>query len=209
MKYFVMGRDRRADHFMNGKPNPIYTQVFPDADFAAQGYWFWLKSPKAHGFDAKSFDEKYVYMRSTELVWKDNTSFKRFEHDLPIAERCIAEGRPGPEIKVSNARFNYFSSCRRYKSSSVGYGCKRPRCTSRHGSWRKYWKALDADPSLSLQLRPGFENCKDEEQFYLGNGYRLWQWKHFRAGAQVNSVTMNMLQEGRQEATLRCEESYR
>ena len=120
MKYFVMGRDRRADHFMNGKPNPIYTQVFPDADFAAQGYWFWLKSPKAHGFDAKSFDEKYVYMRSTELVWKDNTSFKRFEHDLPIAERCIAEGRPGPEIKVSNARFNYFSSCRRYKSSSVG-----------------------------------------------------------------------------------------
>jgi hypothetical protein len=34
MKYFVMGEERSAGHFLNGKPNPIYTILFPDSDFA-------------------------------------------------------------------------------------------------------------------------------------------------------------------------------
>ena len=51
MKYFVMNKERRASQFLDGNPNPIYTQVFPDLDFASRGYWFWLKSTKAHGFD--------------------------------------------------------------------------------------------------------------------------------------------------------------
>jgi hypothetical protein len=38
MKYFVMSQERRADHFLDGKPNPIYTVLFPDSDFANQGY---------------------------------------------------------------------------------------------------------------------------------------------------------------------------
>src|SRR5437763_272937 len=59
-------------------------------------------------------------MRSTELMWTDNTSFKRFVNDLAIAERCVLEGGPGPEIKVADTRFDYFSSCRPYKSSDVG-----------------------------------------------------------------------------------------
>src|SRR5438094_2553908 len=106
MKYFVMNEERRASQFLDGKPNPIYTQVFPDSDFASRGYWFWLKSPKAHGFDVKAFDEKYVYMRSTELTWKDNTSFKRFEHDLPVAARCVPEARLG-----RRSRFGTRSLC--------------------------------------------------------------------------------------------------
>lgn len=68
MKYFAMKQQTGAKHFLSGSPNPIYTEVFPDQDFAESGYWFWLKSPKAHGFDVKSFDSRYVYMRSTELV---------------------------------------------------------------------------------------------------------------------------------------------
>jgi hypothetical protein len=38
MKYFVMNEERRAGQFIDGKPNPIYTQVFPDSDFASRGY---------------------------------------------------------------------------------------------------------------------------------------------------------------------------
>jgi hypothetical protein len=49
MQYFVMGKQYRDSQFMNGQPNPIYTEVFPDQDFAASGYWFWLKSAGAHG----------------------------------------------------------------------------------------------------------------------------------------------------------------
>jgi hypothetical protein len=32
---------------MQGQPNPIYTEVFPNQDFATTGYWFWLKSASA------------------------------------------------------------------------------------------------------------------------------------------------------------------
>lgn len=209
MKYFVMDQERRADHFLDGTPNPIYTHVLPDPDFAAQGYWFWLKSSKAHGFDVKSFDEKYIYMRSTELIWKDNTSFKRFEQDLPIAERCVAEGKPGPQIKVSNTRFSYFSACRPYKLSTVGTAVNdldAPSLMDPGGNIGKLWTRV---LHYRYNCDRAFGHCKDEEQFYLGNGYGLWQWKHFRDGAQVKSALMNMLREGRPGATLPCEESYR
>src|SRR4029077_15968950 len=60
MKYFVMDQARRTK-FMKGTPNSIYTEVFPDRYFAARGYWLWLKSATAHGFDVKVFDEEHVY----------------------------------------------------------------------------------------------------------------------------------------------------
>ena len=165
MKYFVMSQERRADHFLDGKPNPIYTRVFPDNDSADRGYWFWLKSPKAHGFDVKSFDEKYVYMRSTELEWKDNSSFKRFEHDLPVAERCVEEGKPGQEIKVADTRFDYFSSCRRYKSSSVGTAVNdldAPILMDAGGNIGRLWTRV---LHYHYNCDKTFNDCKDEEQF--------------------------------------------
>jgi hypothetical protein len=125
MKYFVLAEDYRSGQYMNGTPNPIYTKVFPDLDFAKSGYWFWLKSASAHGFDVKAFNDKNVYMRSTELVWDNNTTFKRFVHDLPIAARCVEEGKPGPEIKVEDTSYRYYSSCRAYsvQGRPTGNGC--------------------------------------------------------------------------------------
>ena len=120
MKYFVMAQSYRANQHRSGSSNPIYTDAFPNQDFAESGYWFWLKSAKANGFDVKAFDEKYVYMRSTELVWTDNTTFKRFVYDLPIAARCVTEGQPGPQIKAWNTSYRYYSSCKSYKESQLG-----------------------------------------------------------------------------------------
>jgi len=209
MKYFVMDREKRSNHFVDGKPNPIYTQVFPNIDFAGQGYWFWLKSPKAHGFDVKSFDEKYVYMRSTELEWKDNSSFKRFEHDLPIAERCIGEGEPGREIKVLNTRFDYFSSCRPYKSSSVGTAVNDLDAPVQMGAGGNIGRLWTRVLHYHYNCDKTFKNCKDEEQFYLGNGYGLWQWKHFRDGTEIKSALINVFRDGRPTAMLPCQQSYR
>ena len=96
---FRNGSGKKGCHFMSGKPNPLYTEVFPSEDFAAAGYWFWLKSPKAHGFDVKAFDPDHIYMRSTELQWEDNRTFKRFVHDLPIAARCVSE------VELTERRF--------------------------------------------------------------------------------------------------------
>ena len=157
----------------------------------------------------KSFDEKYIYMRSTELTWKDNTSFKRFEHDLPIARRCVDEGRASQEIKVLNTRFDYFSSCRPYRSSSVGAAVNdldAPALIDAGGTIGEIWTRV---LHYHYNCDRAFQNCKDEEQFYLGNGYGLWQWKHLKAGAEVKSSLMNVMREGRPEATLPCENSYR
>jgi hypothetical protein len=209
MKYFVMAKQRRSNQYLEGRPNPIYTQVLPDDDFAASGYWFWLKSPKAHGFDVKSFDEKYVYMRSTELSWKDNATFKRFEHDLPITARCVPEGGPGPEIKVPDTKFDYFSSCRRYKSSSLGTAVNdldAPQQMDVRGSIGQTWTRI---LHYHYNCDKNYRNCRDEEQFYLANGYGLWQWKHYRNGELVKTALMNDIQRGRANATLPCAESYR
>jgi hypothetical protein len=64
MQYFAMMMEKRQQEFTNGQPNPVYSEVFPDQDFAASGYWLWLKSASAHGFDVKAFDQSYVYIRS-------------------------------------------------------------------------------------------------------------------------------------------------
>jgi hypothetical protein len=209
MKYFILDQSLRHDHFLDGKPNPIYPEVFPDADFADSGYWFWLKSPKAHGFDVKSYDEKYIYMRATELTWVDNTSFKRFEHDLPIAARCVPESSPGPEIRVSDTTFNYFSSCRTYKSSTVGTAVNNldaPERTDVGGNLGTVWTRV---LHYRYNCDKHFKNCRDEEQFLLANGYGLYQWKHYRNGELVKTALMNELREGRASAGLPCSEAYR
>lgn len=78
MKYFVLDKEEEGQSIPGRQPQSDLQRNLPDSDFARSGYWFWLKSPKAHGFDVKSFDQQYIYLRSTELNWKDNTSFKRF-----------------------------------------------------------------------------------------------------------------------------------
>jgi hypothetical protein len=208
MQYFVMGKQNRESQFMNGQPNPIYTEVFPDQDFAASGYWFWLKSASAHGFDVKAFDQNYAYIRSTELTWTDNTTFKRFVSDLPIAARCVAANAAGPEIQVPATTYQYFSACSAYKSSNLG--------TARND--------LDAPVVMDTGGNTGqvstrvlhyryncdsaFQNCVNEEQFFLASGYGLWQWKHYQNGTLVNSTLTNDIQPGTASGTLPCTQSY-
>lgn len=209
MKYFVMSKERRAHHFMDGQPNPIYTQTFPERDFADTGYWFWLKSKKAHGFDVKSFDNERIYMRSTELEWKDNRTFKRFVHDLPISARCVAEGERGPEIKVRDTSFQYFSDCRPYKTSSVGTAVNTldaPEEMDTGGNIGRVWTRV---LHYHYDCDKDFNHCKDEEQFFLANGYGLWQWRHFKRGELVKTALMSDVDEGKASDTLSCPESYR
>lgn len=208
MQYFVMSKQNRDSQFMNGPQNPIYTEVFPDKDFAATGYWFWLKSASAHGFDVKSFDQNYVYIRSTELTWTDNTTFKRFDADLPIAARCVASNAPGPEIQVADTSFQYFSSCSAYKSSDLGTALNdldAPVLMDTGGS-------IGQLPTRVLHYRyncdSAFQNCGNEEQYFLAAGYGLWQWKHYQNGTLVNSTLINNIEPGSASGTLPCTQSY-
>jgi hypothetical protein len=53
-----------------------------------------------------------------------------------------------------------------------------------------------------------FQQCTDEEQFYLANGYGAWQWKHYKNGTLVNSTLINNMDSGSTNATLPCPRSY-
>jgi hypothetical protein len=54
-----------------------------------------------------------------------------------------------------------------------------------------------------------FGKCKDEEQFFLGNGYGLWQWKHYKKGKLKKTAVMNDIQNGIAAQMLPCPESYK
>lgn len=208
MQFFAMSQQNRANHFMSGQPNPIYTEVFPDDDFAVSGYWFWLKSASAHGFDVKAFDQNNIYIRSTELTWTDNTTFKRFNQDLPIAPRCLSPDAAGPEIQVANTEFQYFASCMPYKPSNLANAVTSldvPLAMDTGGN-------LGQQSTRVLHYRyhcdGAYQNCADEEQYFLAKGYGLWQWKHYHSGALVNSALMNDFAAGSATATLPCPQSY-
>lgn len=208
MKYFALSAQKRPIEFMSGTANPIYTHVFPNQDFATGGFWLWLKSTTAHGFDVKAFDQSYIYMRSTELIWTDNTTFKRFEHDLPIAARCVAAGKPGPVIRVANTAFKYYSSCVSYKSSALGTSVNSldaPVSMNAAGNVGTVWTRV---LHYRYNCNSSYQNCNDEEQFYLGNGYGLWQWKHYHAGLLAKTALMNKATLGTATGTLPCTDSY-
>ena len=121
----------------------------------------------------KAFDRNYVYIRSTELTWTDNSTFKRFAHELPIGARCVPADAVGPQIQVADTTFNYFTSCSPYKSSKVGTSLNDLDAPA----------MMDAGGSLGLVMTrilhyryncdSAYENCADEEQFFLAKGYGL------------------------------------
>jgi hypothetical protein len=208
MQYFAMDQKNRASQFMNGPENPIYTEVFPDQDFAASGYWFWLKSTTANGFDVKTFDQNYIYMRSTELVWTDNTTFKRFVSDLPIAARCVASNAAGPEIQVADTSFQYFSACSPYKSSNLGTAVNDLDAPVLMDTGGNIGQVSTRVLHYRYNCDSAFQNCVNEEQFFLALGYGQWQWKHYQNGILVNSTLINNIEPGTAGGTLPCAQSY-
>jgi hypothetical protein len=208
MEYFVMAQPNRETQFMSGTPNPLYTQVFPDLDFAPSGYWFWLKSPTAHGFDVDAFDQNYVYLRSTELVWSDNTTFKRKHKDVPIAARCVAPNAPGPEIQVANTQIDWYASCMLYKTSTLGTIANNLDPPVLMDTGGNIGQIMTRVLHYQYNCNSNFQNCGDEEQFFLGLRYGQWQWKHYQNGTLVQTTLINNIVSGIPTGTLPCANSY-
>ena len=97
----VVAQGHRLDQHMGpGNANPSYTYINPDngsGNYANIGYFLWIKGASGYPWDVKTWDTNYIYDRSTELVWTDPTSFKRFNQDLPISPRCITKKKAGPK----------------------------------------------------------------------------------------------------------------
>jgi hypothetical protein len=208
MEYFVMAQPNRETQFMSGTPNPLYTQVFPDVDFAPSGYWFWLKSPTANGFDVDAFDENYVYLRSTELVWTDNTTFKRKHQDVPIAARCVASSAAGPQIQVANTQIDWYASCVQYQTSMLGTIVNNIDPPVLMDTGGNIGQLMTRVLHYQYNCDTNFQNCLDEEDFFLGLGYGQWQWQHYHGGALVQTTLINNLTSGTPTGTLPCANSY-
>jgi hypothetical protein len=209
MQYFAMSKQNRETQFMSGQPNPIYTEVFPDQDFSPSGYWFWLKSASAHGFDVKAFDQNYVYMRSTELTWTDNTTFKRFVHDLPIAARCVALNQSGRELQEHDTNFQYFSSCQPYKSSNLGTAVNDLDAPAPMDTSGNAGQVMTRVLHYRYNCDADFHSCVNEEQFFLGKDIGEWEWKHYQNGTLAKSELANNLASGAPTATLPCTQSFK
>jgi len=209
MQYFVMRKELRENHYLSGEANPIYTNIFPDVDFAPAGYWFWLKSSEAHGFDIKAFDEKHIYIRGTELNWKDNTTFKRKQEDTALTTRCVPVNAASPVLRISNTRFSFYANCKLYKTSSLGTIVNNLDAPEVMDAGGDIGQVLTRVLHYRFNCDKHFENCKDEEQSFLSKGYGRWKWVHLKYGEVVKTTVANHISKGTAHAIPPCQNAYR
>jgi hypothetical protein len=147
-------------------------------------------------------------MRSTELVWTNNTTFKRFVNDLPIAARCVPANEPGPDVKARNTYCQYYFSCKPYKESRLGTSVNSldaPALIETGGNLGRFSTRV---LHYRYNCDQDSQQCADEEQFYPVKEYGEWKWKHFHDGALVNSTLIKNIEPGSTNATVPCADSY-
>jgi hypothetical protein len=215
LNYFVMAHPNRAANFMGpGNSNPIYSSISPDYldAFAETGYFVWIKNANGYPWDVKSFDTQYVYDRSTELVWNDPQSFKRFDQDLPITRRCVKIGKAGAAIKTPNTSYGFYAGCAKYQTGTLKFAWNTltaPKLIDTRGNLGqvstrlfKYHYGCDST----------YANCSDLEVFSLGYQIGLYDWKHYTAqnGKWVlqQESLINNFHAGQSTPYLPCSSSY-
>jgi hypothetical protein len=184
MNYFSMGYPQRDTKFMGpGDANPIYSTIVPDygASFAKAGYLVWTKSSARYPWDIKTFDEKYIYDRTTELSWTDATSFRRFTNDLPMSPRCITIGQAGPSIKVPSANTNYssYESCEITKTQNLGYVLNQISAPVMANTEGNLGTVKTRDFTYQYSCNSNYESCAYKEVFTLGYQIGLYDWKYY------------------------------
>jgi hypothetical protein len=216
LKYFVMAYPNRTTHYMApGNANPVYTTIEPELGnhYASSGRFLWIKSSAGYPWDIKSFDQNYVYDRTTELNWTDPTSFKRFNKDLPMSHRCVAVGAAGNTIKLTPSQSSYslYSNCQATQTANLNYVMNEitaPANVNGGGNlgvvktrYFKYYYGCNASYS-----------CTDQEIYSLGYQVGLFKWQHFQkqngAWVQVAHSNMNEFEEGEATPYTPCSSSY-
>jgi hypothetical protein len=217
MNYFTMGYPARLSHYMGpGNANPVYTNIVPDlgARFATSGRFLWIKSAVGDPWDIKTFDEHYVYDRTTELSWTDPTSFKRFTTDLPMSRRCVPVGESGGSIKVPAANTNYssYEDCSPTLTQNLGYvlnTISAPRAVNTGGNLgtvkTRYF-------TYQYSCNSSYQNCAYQEVYSLGYEVGLFDWKYYvneNGSFQLNQESIiNEFDSGSATPYLPCTSSY-
>lgn len=217
LNYFVMAYPARVDQHMGpGNANPIYSSIVPDYgnnSYAATGYFIWTKSPSGYPWDIKTFDNNFIYDRSTELGWNDPTSFKRFNNDLAMSQRCVRVDRAGTTLRISysNTQYQSYSQCLQYLTQPLGYvtnSLSAPMWVNvgNVGMTRtRYF-------TYKYSCDQNYANCQYMEVYSLGFGIGLFDWKYYvnKQGSFVlqQESVINNKQGGQTTPSLPCTNSY-
>src|SRR5207245_6732088 len=117
-----LSRSRGLSHGTGECESNLFA-IFPDngLSFATTGYFVWTKGANGYPWDVKTFDQNFVYDRSTELTWTDPQTFKRFNVDIPMSPRRVAKGATSPAIQIpaANSDYSFYSACTAYKTSGL------------------------------------------------------------------------------------------
>lgn len=217
LNYFVMGYPARVDQSMGpGNANPVYSSIVPDYgnnSYAASGYFVWTKSLSGYPWDIKKYDSNFIYDRSTELGWNDPTSFKRFNLDLPMSQRCVRVGQPGATLKVpaSNTLYQSYAQCSPYLTQPLGNVINSVSAPA----WADVGNVGRTKTRLftyKYSCDKNYANCQFMEVYSLGFGVGLYDWKYYinKGGSfllQQESI-INQEQGGQTTPALPCASSY-
>lgn len=186
MNYFLMDYPDRIDNSMGSlNANPIYSSIDPEmgADYAKQGYFVWTKSSLGYPWDVKTFDKDYIYDRSTELLWMDPTSFKRFTKDLPLSPRCIStkSGSDTIKIKQKDSSYRFYSDCAAYQTADLGYVTNTISKPATVDSGGDLGQIKTRTLTYLYGCNSQYSQCSYKEVYSLGYNVGLYDWKYYVA----------------------------
>lgn len=183
LKYFLMSYPNRADHHMGpGNANPIYSFIDPElgAGYAAQGYFVWTKSQSGYPWDVKPFDKYYVYDRSTELLWVDPLSFKRFNQDMRLSPRCISTTASSTiKIPKSRSAYSFYKNCAVTQTADLGYVVNTISSPTTVNTGGPLGKVKTRKLTYQYACNSNYGNCAYKEVFSLGLNVGLYNWKYY------------------------------
>ncbi len=217
LNYFVMSYPNRVDqHMAPGNANPIYSSIVPDYannNYGSSGYFIWTKSPNGYPWDVKTFDGSYIYDRSTELNWNDPTSFKRFNRDLAMSQRCLRTDQAGAPLKIpaSYTQYQSYSQCAPTLTQPLGNVVNSISAPS----WVNVGN-IGPIKTRYFTYKYGcnqyYANCQYMEVYSLGFGIGLYDWKYYvnQKGSYVlqQESIINNQQGGQTTPSLPCTNSY-
>jgi hypothetical protein len=217
MNYFVMGYPNRLSNNMGpGNANPVYTNIVPElgSDFASSGYFLWTKSAVGYPWDVKTFDQSYIYDRTTELSWTDATAFKRFNIDLPLSKRCVAVGKSGGTIRVDASKTDYtsYANCLPTQTQNLGYVVNMISAPVAVNTRGNLGTVLTRNFTYRYSCDSTYANCQYQEIFALGYQVGLYDWKYYQGSGGkyhlVQESKINQFVSGSATPYLPCTTSY-
>ena len=184
LSYFVMSYPDRADHYMGpGNANPIYSSIDPDlgTSFATNGTFLWVKSASGYPWDVNTFDQNFVYHRSTELKWVDPTTFKRQVNDMAISPRCVSSHGAGPSLQIAPAQstYQFYSNCQPYQTANLSYVSNSISKATSVNTGGNLGTVTTRYLTYKYACNSTYSSCGYMEVFALGKNVGLYDWKYY------------------------------